>query len=156
MKYLNSDGIENLGKIGYVSGTLRDIRGRVNKGDWSTDTKRAVSMAATWTDKAYTAVCGELDAKQGKLLIHRLKSWREAKFDIIRPSISATKEVVIQELEQADFYDMIEYSMTGGCRDCAQPDKCRFRDLLLKYDVPISRDSGKCPYWNADKTGVRD
>lgn len=156
MRYLNSEGIESLAVIGFMSGVLSDIRNRVAKQDWNKDTRKTVSQAATWTDKAYSAICNELDAKQGKLLINRLNSWRGSKFDIIRPSITKGTNIETVEIEKEDFYNMICHIIDGGCTKCSNPNECQFKELLLKYDVPISNNKHDCPYWNEKPEPISD
>jgi hypothetical protein len=146
LKYLNSQGINDLGVLGYITGNLKEIRQRIDK-DWSAETKRAVSMAATYTEKAYVSICGELDTKQGKLLKNRLNSWIGAKMDIIRKG-EVRNDVRTIEVEKDDFYKLVEYYVQECCKGCRQPDKCSLRDMFLKYDIPISMDNGDCPYWN--------
>jgi len=146
MKYLNSQGINDLGIIGYMSGNLNEMRKRIDK-SWSTETKRAVSMAATYTDKAYRSICSELDKQQGKLLVNRLNSWKTAKMDIIRKGEVRHIAQTI-ELDKEDFYELVEHCVDGCCKGCKQPDLCGLKSVFLRYDVPISRDEGKCPYWN--------
>ena len=133
---------------------FRDIRGRVNKGDWSPDTKRAVSMAATWSDKAYQSVCDELDDKQKRILVNRLNSWRGAKFDIIRPSISAVENIETIEIVKDDWLDVIEHTLNGGCRNCIGVSDCHMQEIFLKYDVPAVNENDSCPYLNSRKVGV--
>lgn len=148
MKYLNADGLTNLAMIGYMAGVLEDVRKRVGGEEWNTETRRTVSQAATWANKAYLQMCQELDPKQGQALSRRLQSWKGAKLDIIRPSLTRTQEVEIQQIEKNDFYDILEHIISGGCTRCLDPGTCRFKELLLKYDVPISNNDRECPYWN--------
>jgi hypothetical protein len=129
-----------------MCGNLKQMRKRIDK-DWSAETKRAVSMASTYTEKAYVAICSELDKKQGKLLKNRLNSWIGAKMDIIRKS-EVRQDVCTVEVERDDFYKLVEYYVQECCKGCRQPERCSLRDMFLKYDVPISRDEGKCPYFN--------
>lgn len=152
-RYLNSDNLVNLAIIGYMTGVLASFRKNMDKQDWSSDSKKSVSMAATWIEKAYYDICSQLDQKQAKTLINRLQSWKGAKLDIIRPTIIPKKEVVMQELEKDDWYDVIEHCMTGACQNCKltgkQANDCRIKEIFLRYDVPVYDDTaqdGVCPY----------
>lgn len=129
-----------------MCGNLKQMRKRIDK-DWTAETKRAVSMASTYTEKAYVAICGELDKKQSKLLKNRLNSWIGAKMDIIRKGEVRNISKTI-ELDKEDFYELVEHCGDGCCKKCIQPDLCGLKSIFLKYDVPISRDEGKCPYFN--------
>lgn len=151
MKMLNSDGINNLGIMGYMTTVFRDMRTRVSKGDWSSDTKRAISLAATWADKAYLSVCSELTVKQGILLANRLNSWKGANFDIIKPSISSIEHIETVEIVKDDWLDIIEHTLNGGCQNCIGMTDCHMQDIFLKYDVPAVKENEKCLYLNSKK-----
>lgn len=153
MRYLNSEGIDKLSILGVVSGLLLNFKKIIDKQQWSAETRRTVSQATTWTDKAYLAIISELDQKQQNTLFNRLKSLRSAKLDIIRDNRTAAETV---EIEKDDFYDMISHIIAGGCQNCRNPKDCQFKELLLKYDVPINSSSYDCPYWNDRPEPISD
>lgn len=156
IKYLNANNLVSLGVIGYMSGVVSDLRQSMDKQSWTPESKRAVSSAATWLDKAYTAICSQLDPAQGKTLVNRLKSWKGAKFDVIRPSIGAGKRSAeLQELIKDDFYDIIEHCMTGACRGCLGIPDCKIKQIFLRYDVPVfDQCDERCPYRYREAKGA--
>ena len=119
----------------------------------SKDAVKSLRMAKSFATRAMDTMFEGLDDMERiKIMAEVMKMEVVVKYrdEAIREYKRMQELDSVTPVETEELFDLCEIAMGRECGSCSEePNSCRLRELLMKYDMPVANDSpegGRCRY----------